>query len=270
MASLNVEWKSPPPASNQVLNLSHPMLIKLMFAWSADNPGRGLNGSRRLTLVGAASDVIGKNGIAKLFPGTSVGYVTSGPTSLPIGQWTMAVSMRCGSAWAIDSNAMGYCEAPGDTTYDRQIRRGTGDGHWGAYLHDGAVKIVTTGRILSLFEHANIVATTNGTVFNVYVNGGAPGSLAVATSGYVSYTTPEFVIGYSSNANAVTETKLVLMTEKFWTPAMAQAWIDNPWQVFMPGKRTIFYDMTPAAGAFKAAWARGSNVIIQPGGRYAA
>lgn len=49
-----------------------------------------------------------------------------------------------------------------------------------------------------------------------------------------------------------------------WSDTKHAAFHENPWQVLRPYRRPIYFD-APAAGTFKAAWARNANAIISTG-----
>lgn len=53
-------------------------------------------------------------------------------------------------------------------------------------------------------------------------------------------------------------------TTRVWSEIEARAFHANPWQLFAPLPRRVFAPSVAAGGGFQAAWARNSNVVINP------
>ena len=179
-------------------------------------------------------------------------YFTSGPITLPVGQWTIATQYYYYNS-AVDSAGLcGFAEAPGSTTYDRQIQW-NGVAGWSIYIYDGAAKragVIPSEPVPYVITQ---VGTTNGSTLRTYWLGHdlTPKgwvAIAVSNSGYTSYTTPEFLVGYTNSVatTPVATVSLALVTNRYWNEAMAVSFLANPWQIFLENVVTKFTSIAAA------------------------
>lgn len=182
-------------------------------------------------------------------PGSN--YLTTPIAALPT-SWTLAVMFRHVANNTADQGIIGICEAPGNSTFDRTIRLGAGSVYEG-YLYDTASKKCAVGSIVT-GALEKIVVTASGTSLRAYRAGYAtPAATTISTTGHASYTSPELCIGRctSTFSSLVFYTYLGYFGARAWSEGEAQAWFSNPWQIFAPDPRPLYFDLSRPKGTMR-------------------
>lgn len=156
----------------------------------------------------------------------------------------------------------GVCEQPGGSGgWDRQV--GRNGSNPAVLIFDGSTKIANvTAFSMTTEKPYAVVGVCDGRTLRAACNGVQGDSVSVNNVGFSGYATPEFNVGYSSNSE---------ISSEYYSPLVAllpyadQNYVDlsaNPWQIFKPHRARIYSFPSGAGPSFKAAWAKGSNVIL--------
>jgi uncharacterized protein YodC (DUF2158 family) len=165
-----------------------------------------------------------------------------------VNPWTLAALVSFPTS---PSSAQSICTialSPGDPTHDRSISVESNSGYFLAgSLYNGSTRTVyDTTPVVASKLYAVVVSAITGGTLAIYVNGLLKGSLAIAGAGSPGYGSADLVMGYGSPAGATqgTNANSALLT-RFdginWGGGEAQAFAENPWQLFAPRTRRLYF-----------------------------
>ena len=121
----------------------------------------------------------------------------------PSGDWSMFFyGMPTIAYGSIPRRLIGFAEAPNAGTHDRQIQINS-SGNWSAYLYDGVQRHADTSVLASPDKFTALLATCDGSVLKLFIDGVLAGSVVVNNHGYQEYSSAEFLVGNSSSASVV-------------------------------------------------------------------
>jgi hypothetical protein len=106
-----------------------------------------------------------------------------------------------------------------------------------------------------------VACTHDGTTLRLFENGKETGNIGCGARANTSFQWNLGATQGSADASVAGVYCLAAAWDRVLSPAEMQVLNANPWQLFAPIKRRLY--SVPSA-AFKAAWARGSNTLIQP------
>lgn len=217
------------------LNYSHPFLANLELGLVASRAGTikaavkpPYNWS---TKTSVQSGTI--SGVGEKFSGSS-GYVTS-TTVAGTAPWTI---IFYGLITASGQSAIaGTAEFAGAGTHDRSLYINTSN-KLASYIFDGSAKEPATSGSVPVGTPFMGAAVATGSQIITWLNS-EKASLAASNTGFNSYATPTFVIGYGDagssvqNASSNAIAYYVLKLNRAIRDSEWLSLIQNPWQIFL-------------------------------------
>ena len=183
--------------------------------------------------------------------------------------WTLAgVFMPTGALTnAANENGqavVGTCELPGSATRDRSIIQSSGK--WAAHKSDGVARIAVSTFAPTVGRTDIIVVVSKTTTITISVNNEPAVSVSSSNNGHNAYATAEFVVGNASSIAQIggVAIPLLIRARKAWSVSDQALFFANPWQIFRAPPSRKWTGVSVATG-FKAAYARGSNSVINTG-----
>ena len=184
-------------------------------------------------------------------------------------EWTIAgIFMPTGTLTDGTGSAgqavVGTCEAPASATRDRSISQSSGK--WAGYLSDGAEKVALSTFAPVVGRTDRIIVVSKTTTLTISVNGEPAVSTVTVNNGFNAYATAEFIVGNASSVVQIggVSVPLLIRARKAWSASEQALFFANPWRIVRVPPRGTSPGVSAATG-FKAAYARGSNSVINAG-----
>ena len=172
----------------------------------------------------------------------------------PAAGWTIAAVVGFSAGASLSTRYIGFCQSPGSGTNDREITLDANFFYSGE-VFDGATKQVSSVVAPAIGRTDVVVVTCTASLISIFVNGLAPVTLAVSNSGFGYTGNPAFCLGNCSNGLPTgMDASLVLMVNRPWTNGEAFKWMDNPWQVFKPKIRRLWFHPSAAVTPVLQPW----------------
>ena len=264
-------WARQPPYARQ-LDWSNALLKDVDFVLLGSQLFFNPAAKRVLTYSGLPASSGTGYGLGPVYSTSAREYVSfyepvaTGGTN----EWTIAgIFMPTGTLYdntgASGQTVVGNRNDTIGSTRDRSIKLSSGK--WAGYLYDGVERLPlsTFGPVVGRPDRIVVISKTSA--ISISVNRETPVSVATSSNGYNAYTTAQFFVGNASpnTQSGGVSIPLLIRARRAWTAEDSSRFFDNPWQIFTPRKRRLFGVTAAVAGGFKAAYARGSNSVINAG-----
>lgn len=258
-------WRRQPPRGT-LLNLDHGLLrdqVTHAFAWD-----------HRWNLINGVAPTLSGGWVTAAVPGgigfdggygVSVNDHYSSGTYVSFGHWTVACVIVPYNTATPSGGIMihGNGRLSGDGCNALYFNTSKRYGGW--VFSGGAVTLDSPNDVVTPGAPQTVVFSVQPYSYNLYVDGKLQASTSGSETGR-SWTTWNVASGYSAPDTGLSASlPLILRVTRAWSAEDALRFARNPWDIFIPARKFFFAAAAATGGSFNAAWACGSNAVIQPG-----
>lgn len=117
---------------------------------------------------------------------------------------------------------------------------------WRGYLYDGASKSADSARAAAVGRTDTVIVGYNGSQVTVSVDGGYQAATAASNAGYDAYNVNRrFSVGAAAGTactnGSTFAVSLVVRAQRYWSAAEQAEFVENPWRIFAPVRRPVFF-----------------------------
>lgn len=140
-------------------------------------------------------------------------------------------------------------------------------GRYGGWVYSGgAITLDSPNNVVKGGVAQVVVFSVAPYDYRLYVDGTLQDSDSSGSSTGRTFSTFNAGSGYSApDSGLQASIPLMLRMNRAWSASEVEQFTRNPWDVFHPSRKFFFAAAAATGGSFNAAWAGGSNVVIQPG-----